>query len=427
MASSIIDLTTFDAALRLHFTGDAIKTQVYKNHPLLAVLAKMESFGGRDDLEIPIIYGTPRGRSASLAAAKEGKHASEMDNFHLTRAANYSYIELDSLTLAAADVKNDSWMTARQFEIDAMLMSVSRDVSSDLFRNGFGVRGRILTIDAGAANLITLETPSDIVNFERGDRIILTATDATPGAGALRDSGADVEIATIDRDAGSFTYTGTDIALAAATDYIHIRGDRGSAATRRKLVGLDGWLPATAPTAGDSFFGVDRSVDATRLAGHRVTGTASTVMEALIDAGARLFREGGKPDLVVMNPVHAAELAKELMSHAVYEPVKSENGVVSFDGLVVRTPGGKVRVLEDPSCPAGVAYMLQSDVWKMYSLGPVPHLVDEDGKISQRLQPSAYTTSLAVRDGDGVEIRGRAFSNLGCRAPGWNARISLAT
>ena len=42
-------------------------------------------------------------------------------------------------------------------------------------------------------------------------------------------------------------------------------------------------IPSSAPTAGDSFFSVDRSADSTRLAGIRFDGSSLPLEEALID------------------------------------------------------------------------------------------------------------------------------------------------
>ena len=49
-------MTSFDAALKQWYTDDKVENMVYKDNPLLAMLAKMEMFKGKN-LPIPIIYG----------------------------------------------------------------------------------------------------------------------------------------------------------------------------------------------------------------------------------------------------------------------------------------------------------------------------------------------------------------------------------
>ena len=64
-----LDLTTFDAALKQHYTADRVENMVYMDNPFLALVPKMEAFGGRN-LPIPLIYGNPQGRSATFSIAQ---------------------------------------------------------------------------------------------------------------------------------------------------------------------------------------------------------------------------------------------------------------------------------------------------------------------------------------------------------------------
>ena len=72
------------------------------------------------------------------------------------------------------------------------------------------------------------------------------------------------------------------------------------------------WIPATAPSAGDAFWGVDRSKDVTRMAGVRFDGSSESIEEALIDGAALVAREGGQPDYCFMNFTSYAALEKSL-------------------------------------------------------------------------------------------------------------------
>lgn len=40
-----LDLTSFEAALKVHYTNDRVMDMVYKDNPLLAMLSKYENFG----------------------------------------------------------------------------------------------------------------------------------------------------------------------------------------------------------------------------------------------------------------------------------------------------------------------------------------------------------------------------------------------
>jgi hypothetical protein len=58
--------------------------------------------------------------------------------------------------------------------------------------------------------------------------------------------------------------------------------------------------------------------------------------------------------------------------------------------------------------------MLQLDVWKLYSLGKAPRILDADG-----------LKMLRESSADAVEVRAGYYAQLGCRAPGWNANVKL--
>jgi hypothetical protein len=43
-----LDLTSFASALKQHYTDDRVQNMVYKDNPLLALMPKMEQFGGKN-------------------------------------------------------------------------------------------------------------------------------------------------------------------------------------------------------------------------------------------------------------------------------------------------------------------------------------------------------------------------------------------
>lgn len=91
------------------------------------------------------------------------------------------------------------------------------------------------------------------------------------------------------------------------------------------------------------------------------------------------------------------------------------NPEIGFRGILINGPRGPIKVIPDQNCPFGTAFMLQMDVWKLYSLGKAPKILDTDGL--KMLRDSAA---------DSVEVRVGYYAQLGCRAPGWNANVKLA-
>jgi hypothetical protein len=133
-----------------------------------------------------------------------------------------------------------------------------------------------------------------------------------------------------------------------------------------KIKGLLAWLPSSSPASGDNFFSVDRSNDASRLAGIRFDGSPMPIEEALISAASRLAREGGKPDYCFMSYSKYADLEKALGSKVQYIDMKV-NPEIAFRGVVINGPRGPIKVVPDQNCPNDRAFMLQMNTWKLYS------------------------------------------------------------
>lgn len=405
-----LDLTSFDAALKQHYTSDRVENMNYKDNPFLSLVPKFESFGGRN-LPIPIIYGNPQGRSATFSSAKANKYSSSIHDFILTRNHDYSLASIDNETIEASKGNANAFLEASTVEIDGAIASAGRSLAISLFRDGSGYLGQVSAEPAEASTtVITMKNLEDIVNIEIG--MTLNIHSAKSGGSQRSTDGSDVswKVTAVDRDAGTFTLDDayTSSGTIAANDYVFVEGDRGG-----MLKGLEAWLPFTAPTSGDSFFGVDRSVDVTRLAGIRKTGSDKPIEEALVDLAARIAREGGAPDYCFMNYAKFADLEKSLGSKVQYVDL-SVNAEIGFRGMMIHGPRGPIKVVADQNCPSGYAFMLQMNTWKLYSLGKAPRILDSDG--SKMLRES---------DSDSVEVRVGHYSQLGCRAPGFNGVTSI--
>jgi hypothetical protein len=212
----------------------------------------------------------------------------------------------------------------------------------------------------------------------------------------------------VDRDDGKITlddaYTASG--TIAANDYIFIEGDRGE-----KLSGLLDWIPASAPGA-TLFYGVDRSIDTTRLGGVRVSGSALPIEDALLKLAARIGREGGSPDCCFLSFSKYNELVTSLGAKVQFTEFKV--GEVGFAGVLIHGPKGPIKVYPDAQCPDNYGWMLSLKTWKLYSMGKAFQIDDLDGNKVLRSSSS-----------DGVDIRCVSYVNLGCHAPGFNGILSF--
>ena len=390
-----LNMTTFAAALKQHYTDEKIENMVYKDNPFLAMISKYEDFGG-ENLKLPVKYGIPMGRSATFADAVANKTASQLKAFLLTRKSDYAIASIANETIEASKGNANAFIEAATFEIDGAIESATRSLAISLYGDGsgsIGVVGALATTTA-SNDTVTLATIQDITNFEVGMQLNFgTAT-------------ANKKIDSINRDTGVFILDAASGAT--TTEAIYVDGDKDN-----MLTGLGGWLPSTAPASTDSFFGVNRSSDSTRLGGIRFDGSSLPLEEGLIGAAARVAREGGKPDVCFVNYSNFADLEKALGSKVSYVDVKV-NPEIGFRGILIHGPRGPIKVVPDQNCPNGVAYMLQMDVWKLYSLGKAPKILDSDG-----------LKFLRESTADAVEARIGYYAQLGCRAPGFNVRVGL--
>lgn len=394
-----LDMTSFAAALKQHYLDFTVKNLVYKDNPALGLIKKDEKFGG-SNMPLPLIYGNPQGRSASFANALSNKTNSSIKAFTLTRVSDYSLANIDNQTIEASQGDSDAFMRAATTEIDGAINGATRSLATALFRNGTGSIGKISAGSTVGSATITLASLSDVVNFEVGMTLQLSATDgATPRSGT-------VVLTAVDRNAGTLTASGNwtaGISAAAAGDFILVQGDSNA-----KLSGFDAWIPMPSILTSSAFFGVDRTIDTVRLGGNNKDYTGVPIEEALIDQAARIAREGGKPNRCFLNFDNYANLEKALGSKVQYVDIKSDVGI-GFEGMKIMGPKGPIDIIPDQNCQGDRFYMLQWDTWGLYSLGMAPKLLKSDG-----------LEFLRVSSADAVEVRVGYYAQLGCVAPGWN-------
>lgn len=414
-----LDLASFDAALKQHYTADRVENLTYENNPLYALMTKMETFGGRN-LPIVVQYGNPQGRSGTFAQAqKRGKVTNgKYDDFVITRVKNYGITTIDNETMEASEKDADAFLQARTSEIDGTIRELTNSIAVQQYGSGSGSRGIVGSI---STTFITLLNIASVVNFEIGMELVGAVAEKTGAIRAVGSSTNGIIITNIDRTLGKlgFGYNVTDatngIPTLAANDYLFVRGDRqetGSGALLA-LSGLEAWLPSVAPTAGDNFFGVDRSVDVTRLAGLRADLSAYPIEEALIEGAALVNLEGGNIDHYFTTYAKWVALEKSLGAKVQYVDLRV-NAQIGFRGIEIMGQKGPIKVIPDRNCTAGKAYGLTMNTWKLYSLGKAVRVIETDGN-----------TMLRQGDADGVEIRHGGYSQMGCRAPGYNINLTI--
>jgi hypothetical protein len=401
--SQYFDMSAAQTVLKELYDGQTVQNMIYRRNPFFALVKKSTDFVGKVYPQ-PIITAPSAGRSAAFATAQANQTAWAAQEFMVTRKKDYSIFTIDNETMMASATDKGAFVKGIKTTADLAWTAIENSMCAALFRSGSGSIGQIGSISTG---VITLSNIGDVVGFEINQAIQANATDGGTPRAALG------YVVAVNRMLGKVTVSATLGGAAGtpsgwtANDFLLVQGDNNA-----KMAGLAAWIPAVDPTTGDSFYGVDRSVDPTRLAGLRYDGSSQSIEEAAIDACAYLDREGGSPKYAITNPVSFAALEKSMGAKVQYADLKM--GEIGFRGIQINAPGGVVTVLSDRSCQSQAMWLITPETFELKSLGEAPQILNYgDGQ------------QLRVYNADAVEGRIGFYGNLVCNAPGFNAYVKL--
>lgn len=374
-------------------------------------------------IPVPLIFGTPQGRSAGFSTAQTNQTAPQLASFFVYRVSNYQLATITNELLEATKDNAGAFIDEAKLVMDTAFRNISNDLAHDLFGSGDGTRGVISAISSG---VITLDDPQTVTQFEVGMVLVaysISGTTYTQSTGTALG-----HVIAVNRSQGKITVSATSGGSAGtpsnwSTSFpnLGVQGDVtfGSIAQQSsflKVSGLQAWGPSSIVNSGDSFWGVDRSQDS-RLQFVIAQNTSSeTIEEALIDGASLVAREGGQPDMCFMSFASYAALEKSLGAKVQYVDVKHQEADIAFAGIRIHAPYGPITVIPDRNCPQKTAFLLQMDTLKLRSLGKAPHI------LTYGLEG---LEGLRVGTADALEIRIGYYANLICCAPGWNCRIAL--
>lgn len=379
----------------------------YRKAPFLGQISKEEKFGG-NNARISLRYGAPQGGSFLFNIAQANVTSSSDVGFMLTRSKDFQVSGISGEALAAGDGDENAIYNTLRGEMEGSMRNLNRSLQICSWRNGGGQRGQGNSAYSVAGATATLSQSADITGFEVGMKIDFSFDDGFNNGGVLLGVrlGGPLTILAIDRTAGTITFTANVTTLTGATnaDFLFRQGDYslGPAGVLR-------WVPAVAPVAGDNHFGVDRSVDAVRLAGIRYTGNGGNKEETLVDAAELAGREGAEDLTAFINNLDRSDIIKSLGSKAVYEPAKDTDGTIGYRALNIEGPDGTIKVFSEVNVPRGRFFLLDMETWVLKSAKGVPRVLDDDG-----------IKMLREANNDGYQWRMGGYFQYGCEAPGYN-------
>lgn len=376
-----------------------------RDHVWYAKIHKEGGFGG-DSFLYPVRYGNPQGVSGTFTSAQSAAGASKGVQLRAYRTPKFGVITLDGESILASKGNSKAFYDLVTMETDRILEEVGDSLAFDFYRDTYGTRGRISSINS---TVLTLTEPEDARNFKEGMTIIAddVSTGASPRSGSCL-------ITAVNEDAGTVTVDAVaNITGLTANDYLFRLGDPATC-----MEGLAVCTPLSAPTYGsDSFRGVDRGVNPSRLAGSRLDDTTLPAEIALGRLAVKISKVGRSHnvDEAFLNPTQFFNAAQRLNAKVEY----SDGGGTAhygFQFIQIHTAAGSFRVYSDPDCPINRGYVSREGSQYVKHLEGLPHFVEHDGL------PMLRQTSA-----NGVEARVESFCNLIQDDPAANGVCSLSS
>jgi len=412
-----LSITTADALLKRMYTKKRIAQAAYAKSKLLAIANKDESYGGTG-ITVPVIYSNSMGRSADFTVAQAAAATSSLKSkaFFVQAVSDYAVAKVTGTAARRSMNDEGAFMRLMKAEMDSARDQLTRSVAQKLPRSGWGSIGQIDSTTNLATTTLKFSSIDDVNNVDVDAQLVFAAAEHT---GAVRISTA-LTVTAVNRDNGTVTLSATPNSLAAGvatSDFIFLKGDRDPSGSPAKLCisGLEACIPYTAPTAGDSHFGVDRSADTVRLAGVRFDCTSYTPQEACVELAGRVHRQGGIVKQLAVPAHFFRSLVKDLGTQVRYVNTNAKGIEFAFRSIELVGEDGPIEVFSDANIQANRIWALNDEYMTLYSTGPAIRIIDEDGQ-----------TWLRESASDGFEVRWGFDGNFVINAP-WNFGVGLIT
>jgi hypothetical protein len=440
------------AVLKECYMEKDVHNTLFRNSPTLAKIGKFRASGKY--YVVPMLYSRGGGVTGdfsginSLVASRAKNTAAKVDY-----GQAFSGFAISPKEVNASDMDQGSFVSLVKEFFFASNEALRKTVGAAIFGSGFGEVAIVTAVDAG--RLIFTIKAWGAMGLDIGSSVVF-ATGTQPN-GALRSATPNEVSAINDNGDGTVTVTVSAQypATVAANDWVCISGFR-SGSSPLCFTGLRGWLPTVANRTGatwtsyigTAFFGVDRSAYPSRLAGEFILrDTVSNPNEKRSDAIIRgiraVRRNGGKPDMIVVNDYDYAEIIKEIDAYKQY--FQSINGPAKGDKVeLVRGVSSMMYafsstwveyVVDDPYCPEGYAYVLESESLGMAMLSN-PKVIEENipatneggtPKIASQAEPPQMyafniedyvaTAPYDGTDGQGTRVTTQLFAAFFIRNP----------
>lgn len=361
------------AMLKVYYKKEGIQNLLFRNSPLLKKMNK-ERVEGKEQ-RFAAMYSRGGAAGGDFTAAKnQAATVAQTAEFCVTPGQLFSVYTMNAKEVAASRSNAGAYMRVGGAKMFAASESFRKTLAAALYGTGYG---EICAVPSGGWTLtsgsdFTATLPEDaIMKIDVGSKLVVKATIATAETSAKN-------TLTVKKINGtSVVVTPASTANAAAGDIVCLAGSM-SGSSPLLPVGLGAWLPVIKKRKSTesgwtnyiatSFFGVDRSVNAERLAGafYDATGASETKSSAITKLIKQLRRQGSLCDMIVLNDTDFLDFANEIQSTNTYFTATStkeaKKASVGFSEISAAFSTNYIEnCIDDPYCVKGRFYVLSSD------------------------------------------------------------------
>jgi hypothetical protein len=398
---------------------------------------------GGDSVSEPCILDGPEGFSFDFDQAQlqsEARGASDYEQWNSTFGEYFGSVKISARAIAGAKGKEDAFLRQLTEIMDSGLKKFGHLAARKYLgptgsfigtasTTSTGTAGDPGVVTGGTARTIVLDDPKLAIHWAKDMRVQVTdnggAGAGIKGATALN-SGGVLTVATVNLSAGIITFTNTagdltySAAYGAATDgtAIFYRAGDVPTTTNEGLImrPLGAWNPLVAVVGtADSFNNVDRGVHEL-LSGSRAT--ASEVQGLSIKERIEFLVNKMRNTAGAYDTTHVAlhgnawlALSQDIQAHGWLSFGKTLE--IGAGELVIQTPNGLVKVINDPHMPIGDIRVLSEKDMKCYNYDGFPGYAEEEGL---RMVKMPNKTN--------YEVRYQCFSNFTVNGRPWNFGIA---
>lgn len=376
---------------------DGVANNKYQSSPVLAAIEK-KNWAGGDVIKYAAQYGNGGnfGSVYNMVANNPTSGAKNLE-WEMTQGYAFGLFDIDQPEILTSESDTGAYMSILANKMSACFDGLSKTMAMYLYGGKYGVIDQVKDTGSGitiqATNTFEL-TSAGALKMDVGTRFVIAtaaqADKAVPGSDLLGTNSTPVifTVTAIDDKfvtatasvAGGTVYNGDFIELYSARSGSEARGFEGLADLIPTIANRDKTDTRWQNYIKTAFRGVDRSVNADRLAGQFVKAEASgdtRLTDALVTLLKKTKRAGGLNNMIIINDETWEQVGKELGLAANMRQlsnVGSNKNRATFGVSELATAFGDAfidRTVIDPYCTEGTAYSIEKDDLAFYDLGNV--------------------------------------------------------